>query len=111
MVPESSAGLRLPPDQESADRYRDRERQEYQSIANQVRGANFCAPGPKHPQLMVSPRRYAEYIAMMNAPISAVDTNPDRRNPYPLSSHSPSNNSNGGRKCANGLTAHGGSIS
>jgi len=70
----------------------------------------ICAPGPKHPQLIVRPRWYAEYIAMMNAQINTVERSPEIRSATPVSNHSPSKSSNGGSSRANGLTAQGGSI-
>ena len=69
----------------------------------------ICAPGPKHPQLIVRPRWYAEYIAMMNAQINTVERSPEIRSATPVSNHSPSKSSNGGSSRANGLTAQGGS--
>jgi len=59
---------------------------------------------------MVNPRSYAEKIAATKAEIARVATSEETRRAIPVSSHSPKISSKGGNQCANGLTAHCGSI-
>ena len=68
-----------------------------------------CSLGPKHPQLIDKPRAYVRTMSAKNPVNTSVATSEENLSAIPLSSQSPRNSSNGGKKWATRITCEGAS--